>query len=83
VRGVQPEDVERDFSDARYGDFKGAVAEEVVAYLAPVRERYHELRGDTGELERILAAGREKAHAIAMETLADVREVMGVGPPRA
>jgi tryptophanyl-tRNA synthetase len=83
VRGVEPEAVERDFADARYGDFKGAVAEEVVAYLAPVRERYAELRGDEDELERILAAGREKASAIAADTLADVRDAMGVGPPRA
>jgi tryptophanyl-tRNA synthetase len=82
VRGAEPEAVERDFADSRYGDFKSAVAEEVVAYLAPVRERYAALRGDEAELERILAAGREKAHAIAADTLADVREVMGVGPPR-
>jgi tryptophanyl-tRNA synthetase len=82
VRGAEPEAVERDFADSRYGDFKSAVAEEVVAYLAPVRERYAALRSDEAELERILAAGREKAHAIAADTLADVREVMGVGPPR-
>jgi tryptophanyl-tRNA synthetase len=82
VRGAEPEAVEGDFADSRYGDFKSAVAEEVVAYLAPVRERYEELRADEAELERILAAGREKAHAIAADTLADVREVMGVGPPR-
>ena len=50
--------------------------------LAPVRERYHELRADSGELERILAAGADKARSMAAETLADVREVMGVGAPR-
>jgi tryptophanyl-tRNA synthetase len=82
VRGTEPEAVERDFADSRYGDFKTAVGEEVVAYLAPVRERYEELRGDEAELERILSTGREKAHAIAADTLADVRDVMGVGPPR-
>jgi len=82
VRSVEPEDVEREFADARYGEFKGAVADEVVAHLAPVQERYAELRADEAELERILAAGREKAQAIAADTLADVREKMGVGPPR-
>ena len=47
-----------------------------------MRERYHELRGDEAELERILAAGAERARAMAAETLADVREKMGVGPPQ-
>jgi tryptophanyl-tRNA synthetase len=47
-----------------------------------VRERFERLRGDEPELERILAAGAEKAQAIASETLRDVREAMGVGPVR-
>jgi hypothetical protein len=33
-------------------------------------------------LERVLAAGAERARAIAAPTLADVREAMGVGPPQ-
>jgi tryptophanyl-tRNA synthetase len=82
VRGQAPEEVEREFADARYGDFKVAVAGAVVDYLAPVRERYGELRADEARLEEILAAGASKARAIASETLADVRERMGVGPPR-
>ena len=81
VRGVDPSAVERDFEGARYGDFKVAVAGEVAAWLAPVRERYEELRADEDELERILAAGAEQARAMASETLRDVRRVMGVGPP--
>jgi len=82
IRGTSSEDVEREFADSRYGDFKVAVGEAVVDYLAPVRERYHELRADEGELERVLAAGAERARAMARETLADVREIMGVGPPQ-
>jgi tryptophanyl-tRNA synthetase len=82
IRGTSSEDVEREFADSRYGDFKVAVGEAVVDYLAPVRERYHELRVDEGELERVLAAGAERAREMARETLADVREVMGVGPPQ-
>ncbi len=82
VRGVAPEQVEREFEGSGYGDFKTAVADAVVDWLAPVRERYHELRGDEAELERRLAAGADKARTIAAATLADVRDVMGVGPPR-
>jgi tryptophanyl-tRNA synthetase len=82
VRGVGAEEVEREFADSRYGDFKVAVGEAVVDYLAPVRERYGELRADEGELERILAAGADRARAMASETLADVRDRMGVGAAR-
>ena len=48
VRGVAPEELEREFDGSGYGDFKAAVAEAVVEYLAPVRERYAELRSDEG-----------------------------------
>jgi tryptophanyl-tRNA synthetase len=82
VRETAPEDVEREFDGSGYGAFKSAVADEVVAYLAPVRERYSELRDAEGTLEGILEAGAEKARAIAAEVLADVREAMGVGPVR-
>src|SRR5215218_9137678 len=82
ARGVSPDQVEADMAGARgYGDLKTATADAVVEWLGPVRERYEELRGDEAALEDILAAGAEKARAMARETLADVREAMGVGPP--
>jgi tryptophanyl-tRNA synthetase len=81
VRGQTPEQVEDQMKDARYGDLKGTVAAAVIDYLAPVRERYAELRADEGSLEAILADGAERARAIAGETLADVRARMGVGAP--
>ncbi|HUC08169.1 MAG TPA: tryptophan--tRNA ligase [Solirubrobacterales bacterium] len=80
ARGVDPAAVEREFAGAGYGDFKQAVAEAVVDYLAPVRERYAELRPDEAALEAILAAGAEKARALAAPVVADVRERMGFGP---
>jgi tryptophanyl-tRNA synthetase len=82
VRGVRPEEVEREFDGSGYGAFKQAVADAVVEYLAPTRERYPAIRSDEPALERTLEAGAEKARAIASETLADVREAMGVGPVR-
>jgi tryptophanyl-tRNA synthetase len=81
VRGVGPAAVEADFVESRYGDFKKAVAAEVIAYLAPLRERYTELRADDRSLEAILARGAEQAREIASHTLADVRACMGVGAP--
>jgi tryptophanyl-tRNA synthetase len=80
ARGVGPEEIEREFGDAGYGDFKKAVGEGVVEMLAPVQERYAELRPDESALEATLAAGAEKARAIAAPTVAEVRERMGIGP---
>ncbi|MGO9489305.1 MAG: tryptophan--tRNA ligase, partial [Solirubrobacteraceae bacterium] len=79
VRGVSTASVEADFAAARYGEFKAAVAEAVVGYLAPVRERYEELRDDEQRLESILEEGAGRARVIAEGTLSEVREAMGVG----
>src|SRR4051812_2341727 len=83
ARGVAPDAVVEEMHGARgYGDLKAAAADAVVEMLTPVRERYEELRADEAPLQEILAAGAERARAIASETIADVREVMGVGAPR-
>jgi tryptophanyl-tRNA synthetase len=83
ARGTSVDEAVQSMNGARgYGDLKGAVAEAVVDYLAPVRERYEELRGDEAALEATLAAGAEKARAIASEVVADVRDRRGVGAPR-
>jgi tryptophanyl-tRNA synthetase len=81
VRRASPETIEDEFDGSGYGDFKGAVAEEVVACLAPVRERYEEVRADESALEASLALGAEKARALSGPIVAEVREAMGVGPP--
>ncbi len=89
ARGSTPEAVEAEMADARgYGDLKAAVAAATIEYLAPVRVRYSDLRADEPALEAILADGATRAREIAAQTLADVRERMGVGlqtrsrPPR-
>jgi tryptophanyl-tRNA synthetase len=79
ARGVEPTAVEAELSQARYGELKTAVADAVVEYLAPVRERYQELRADEGGLESILQDGGRRAQEIAALTLAEVRGRMGVG----
>jgi tryptophanyl-tRNA synthetase len=82
VRGTAPAAIEHDFEGKGYGDFKTAVGEEVAAWLAPVRERYLELRGDTAAIEAFLEKGAAKAQAISSGVVADVRDAMGVGPVR-
>jgi len=80
VTGEDHEAVETRFAEARYGDFKTAVAEAVTERLTPIRERYAELRPDEATLEAALKLGAERATEIAAPTLADVRAAMGVGP---
>ena len=75
------QEVEAEFAEAGYGDFKKAVAEAVVEYLRPVREAYPEIREDEATLERVLATGAGRAREMASQTLGDVRAAMGVGAP--
>jgi len=77
--GVSEEKIEADFEGKGYGDFKKAVAEAVVGFLAPVRDAYPEIRADEAALEQVLADGAGQAREIASATLKDVRAAMGVG----
>jgi tryptophanyl-tRNA synthetase len=81
IRGVDHAAIEREFEGQQYGAFKGAVAEAVVEFLRPVRERYEQIRPDEAAIQATLAEGAERARAMASETVADVRRAMGVGPP--
>ena len=78
--GRTEEEVEAEFAEAGYGDFKKAVGEAVSEYLAPVREAYPAIREDEEGLERILAEGAGRAREMASETLAEARRAMGIGP---
>jgi tryptophanyl-tRNA synthetase len=80
ARDVSPDQVEREFDGQGYGAFKQAVGDAVAELLAPVRERYAELRADEDALERMLRAGADRAREIAVPTMAEVRSAMGLGP---
>jgi tryptophanyl-tRNA synthetase len=70
--------IEAHFASARgYGDLKKEVAETVIAGLAPIQQRYHELTSEAGYIDDLLARGAERAAEVANRTLADVREKMG------
>ena len=80
AQGVPPEEIERAFAGQGYGAFKQAVGEATAELLAPVRERYRELRADEALLERTLQEGAARAREIAVPVMAEVRSVMGIGP---
>jgi tryptophanyl-tRNA synthetase len=80
ARDIRPEQVEREFEGQGYGAFKQSVGEAVAELLAPVRERYAELRADEASLESTLRMGAERAQGIAASTMAEVHPAMGLGP---
>lgn len=73
-----PESVAHNYE--RYGDLKRDTAEAVIAFLSPVRERHEELSKDPGAVQAILAAGAERANAIAQATLARAESAIGFLP---
>ncbi|HEX3210965.1 MAG TPA: tryptophan--tRNA ligase, partial [Actinomycetota bacterium] len=73
-------ELEQAYAGRGYGDFKGDLADALIAFLAPVRERYHELRGDPAHLRAILEQGAAKAQTIARENLALAKDRMGFLP---
>jgi tryptophanyl-tRNA synthetase len=79
--GRTPDQVEAAYDGSGYGQFKTDVAEAVVEYLRPVRERILELRADPAHLRSVLAAGAERAEAVAAETITLIKERMGFVQP--
>jgi tryptophanyl-tRNA synthetase len=73
----RPDEIETSYEGSGYGDLKADVGEAVVELLAPVRERYLDLRADEPELLRLLALGAEKARAASAPTLGAMYERMG------
>ena len=79
--GETEEEIEARYSDGGYGPFKADLAEAVVELVTPIQERFTELRGDEGELGKVLALGAKKAHSVAEKTLARAHEALGLVAP--
>lgn len=77
--GKPMKEIEKEFGNAGYGDFKKALAEAVIEMLKPIQEKLEEFKKDPAELSTILDAGREEARHLAKEKMAQVRERMGLG----
>jgi len=76
--GQEPEGLSGQFS--RYGDLKHAVADAVVATLAPVRDRYQELSRDPGHIRSVLQAGAARASQQGREKVRQAKAAMGLLP---
>ena len=62
----------------RYGDLKKQLAEDIIALIAPIRERIEAIKADSAYLHRVTSEGAEKARESSSKTLAEVREIMGI-----
>ncbi len=61
----------------RYGDMKKQLAEDIVAFTEPFREKILHLSGDKEYLRKVVSMGRDKAHESAAKTIREVREIIG------
>jgi tryptophanyl-tRNA synthetase len=64
--------------EIRYGDLKKQLAEDIIATVAPIRDRIEEVKSNDKYLHDVVMAGAERASASANETLKAVREIMGI-----
>jgi tryptophanyl-tRNA synthetase len=73
------EKFETDFNQCRirYGDMKKQLAEDLVHFIRPIREKASDLQRNPAEIDRVLAMGAEKARKGASATLLEVRKALG------
>ena len=71
-------EVEPEFAGRMYGDLKKEAAAAVVAFAEPFQARVAELMDDPAELDRIMAAGAQRAREVAARTLVDVYAALGL-----
>ena len=62
----------------RYGDMKKQLAEDMVAFIAPIREKVNDILNDEAYLQKIMVQGAEKARESAKQTMQAVRQAMGL-----
>jgi tryptophanyl-tRNA synthetase len=78
LKGVEIKDVEEEFKDChRYGDFKKAVADEVISVMEPFQKKYREVL-NSGEIDKILDDGAKRASKIADATLLRAKKAVGL-----
>lgn len=61
----------------RYGELKKQLAEDIIIFLNPIREKILEISGNNKYLAKVAKMGAEKARASASKTLKDVKEIIG------
>lgn len=81
LSGKTKEAVAAECQDMGWGQFKALLSEATIEALKPIQQNYQAVMEDTGYLESVLRQGREKAEAIANQTLSRVKTAMGYSTP--
>jgi len=77
LAGVSEAQVLAEFAGQGFGVFKPRLADLAVEKLGPIGGEMRRLLADPAEIDRVLAAGAERANAIARPVLADVKKLVG------
>lgn len=64
--------------EIRYGDLKKQLAEDIISFTTPIREKIEDIKANTDYLNKVVTMGREKAQASAEKTLREIREIIGI-----
>lgn len=81
LSGKQKQEVAAECQDMGWGQFKPLFTETAIHALKPIREKYQQVVEDKSYLEAVLRDGREKAEAIANQTLSQVKAALGFSIP--
>ncbi|NEQ83478.1 MAG: tryptophan--tRNA ligase [Moorea sp. SIO2I5] len=77
LSGKTKEEVTTECRDMGWGKFKPLLTEVTIEALKPIQQKYHDVRSEEGYLEGVLREGRQKAEAIANQTLSRVKTALG------
>ena len=81
LSGKTKQEVADECRDMGWGQFKPLLTETVISALEPIQDKYEAVMADKGYLESVLRDGREKAEAIANDTLSKVKASLGFSLP--
>lgn len=78
ITGKTMEEIETEFDQKGYGDFKMTVANSVIDKLKPIQDKYKEILENKEYLEQIYTTGAENARKLASKTLENVKNKIGI-----
>ncbi|AFY86169.1 MULTISPECIES: tryptophan--tRNA ligase [Chroococcidiopsis] len=81
LSGKTKQEVAAECQDMGWGQFKPLLTETAIAALKPIQDKYNEVMADKGYLESVLRDGKQKAAAIANDTLSKVKTALGFSVP--
>ncbi len=63
--------------EIRYGDMKKQLAEDMISFINPFREKIEAITADQTYLDKVALTGKEKAQESARKTIREVRQIIG------